>query len=171
MGKHDISMPPGPLLFALINIHSIETTGAVQGIVHPLIVPPFVGVIKFSGIRMIGSAEEIDFSQIIGITKMINNASVKSGPAVGDIGVAVNIPPVQPIGFSLHRPLVAVIGRPFWSFMGMRKFLDGSGFDKFLRIGFGKRTAGGEGGKVDGGSLVFLVRSLIGRPADSYSLL
>jgi hypothetical protein len=69
---------------------------------------------------------------------MIHNASVETGPAIGHIGVAVNIPPIQPVGFPVHCPLVAVIGRPFGSFVGMRKFLDDFGFERFLRSGLGK---------------------------------
>ena len=75
--------------------------------------PPFVGVIEFPDIRMIRSAKKINFPQIVGISEVIDYASVESSSAIRNIGMAMYISPVKSISFTIHFPFVAIIGRPF----------------------------------------------------------
>ena len=133
MGKHDISMPQGPLLFALINIHSVETAGAVQGIVHPLVVPPFVRMINLADVGVVGRTEEVDLGQVVGVTEMIHDASVEYGPAIGNVGVPVDVAQEEPESLSLDFPLMSVEGGAFGCLVRVWEFLLGRCFGWFLR--------------------------------------
>jgi hypothetical protein len=66
---------------------------------------------------MVRCAQKVNFTEVISISKMIDDASVVTRPAIGNIGVTVNIPPVKTVGFSIHLPLVAIVGRTFRGFV------------------------------------------------------
>ena len=70
MSENDITVSPWPALFTLIDVDGVEVT-PVQGVVHPLIVPPLVGMIGFSDIGVVGGSEKIDLGQVIGIAEVI----------------------------------------------------------------------------------------------------
>ena len=120
MSENDIAVSPWPALFTLIDVDGVEVTGAVQGVVHPLIVPPLVGMIGFSDIGVIGGSEKIDLGQVIGVAEVIYDASVEPRPAVGNVGMAVDVAPIESIGLTVHGPLVAFEGRSLGSLVRMR---------------------------------------------------
>ena len=46
-----------------------------------------------------------------------NKGSVETGPAVGDIGVAMQVAPVEMVGILAKFPSVVIINRTLWSFL------------------------------------------------------
>ena len=96
---------------------------------------------------------------------MIDNASVEPSPAVGDIGVPVNVAPVQTKALTVHIPFVSVTSGTLRSLMGVGKFLNFRRFGRFF--GRSRRQGGrrGQGGKKNLGRMVGLVKSFVGGPA------
>ena len=111
--ENNVTMAPRPSLFPFIDIHGIELSRAMKGIMHALVMPPFVWMVNLSYIGVVRCTQKVNFSEIISISKMIDDASVESRSAIGNIGVTVNIPPVKTISLSIHLPLVAIVGRTF----------------------------------------------------------
>jgi hypothetical protein len=95
----------------------------MEGIVHPLIMPPLIGMINFAYVGMVRSSEKINLSQVICISEMIDDTSVESRSAVRNIGVTVNISPIKPVGLAIHSPLMTIIGRAFRSLVRMREII------------------------------------------------
>ena len=87
---------------------------------HALVVPPFVRVIHFAGVGVIGGAEEVELGQIVSVAEMVHDASVEPGSAIGDVGVPMHVAPEQSIGLTIHFPLVAVEGRALGGFVRVR---------------------------------------------------
>ena len=65
------AVSPRPPLFI------VEMAGAMQSIVHALVVPPFVRMIDLSYVGVVGGSEKVDLGR--GIAEMIHDASVEPG--------------------------------------------------------------------------------------------
>jgi hypothetical protein len=152
-------------LFTLINIDSVETTGTMQGIVHPLVVPPFIRMIDLANIGVIGCSEKVDLGQVVGIAEMIHDASVEPGAAIRDIGMSMDIAPKKPEGLSVDLPFMTIEGRALGGFVRVWELLFVWGFTRFFGGGRRQRCRRGKGGEKDGGGLMGLVRALVGWPA------
>ena len=113
LSENNVTMAPRPSLFPFVDIHGIELSRTMKGIVHALVMPPFVWMVNLPYIGVVRCAKEVNFTEVISISEMIDDASVESRSAIGNIGVTVNIPPVKTIGLSIHLPLVAIVGRTF----------------------------------------------------------
>ena len=137
----------------------------MQGIVHPLVVPPFIRMIDLANVGVIGGSEKVDLGQVVGIAEMIDDASVEPGAAIRDISVPMYIPPKEPKGLSVDLPFMTVEGRAFGGFVRVWELLFVWGFTCFFGGGCGQRYRRGQGGEKDGGGLMGLVRSLVGWPA------
>ena len=70
-------------------------------------------MINLTYIGVVRCAQKVNFTEVISISEMIDDTSVESRPAIGNIGVTVNIPPVKTVGLTTHLPLVAIVGRTF----------------------------------------------------------
>ena len=68
--------------------------GAMQSIVHALVVPPFVRMI-LSYVGVVGGSEKVDLGQVVD-AEMIHDASIEPGTAIGNVGVPVNVAPKSP---------------------------------------------------------------------------
>ena len=75
-------MPPGKDLLALVGIKRSEAPRGEEGVDVPLGVPPFVGGIDLRDVGVIGGAEEVESSEIVGVAIGLKDAAIKTGAAI-----------------------------------------------------------------------------------------
>ena len=127
-------------MFAFVDIEGVESFRAVEGVVHALVVPPFVRMIHLADVGVIGGAEKVDLGQVVGVTEMINDASVESGPAIGNVGVPVDVAPEKPVSLTVDLPFMAIEGGALGGLVRVREFLLGRCFGRFFGGGSGQRS-------------------------------